>query len=123
MRRRGWFRLWFVLTLIGVPAAAEWNFQQEVSAQRDQDAITTKLCVDEEFNSPTHPDSFECGRKAGMFKSMFEREHTTAGRYWSISLAFFFAVDLVLTALLLGGFFAIRWIVRGFRDNTDAVSL
>ena len=91
--------------------------------QRDQDAVTTKLCVDEEFNSPTHPDALECGRKAGMFKTLFQREGTTPARYWSLSLGFFFLVDLVLTGLVIGAFCAVRWIARGFKDDTGAASL
>ena len=122
MKRRGWVRLWIVATAIGVPAAAEWNFQNEEATWAAIEKPMIQLCVDQEFNSPSHPDALECGHKSGADKTVFEHEGMTPARFWSQTLGIFFALDLVLTALLVGAFYVIRWIVRGFKDDERPAS-
>ncbi|HEX3430030.1 MAG TPA: hypothetical protein VHT03_04010 [Rhizomicrobium sp.] len=114
MRLNGWIRLWIVVTIIAVPtfSIVETNHQQAV--WDDINKAIIKQCVDEEFDSPKHPDALECGRQQGTYKTFFERENTTPLRYWSVSLAFSFAADCILTGLLLAAFFAARWVFRGF---------
>jgi hypothetical protein len=117
MRRRGWIRLWIVVSAIGVPAAAEWQFQHDSKFWSYINEMTVKTCVDAEFSEPSHPDALECGKKQGTFETVFERQHTTPARYWSLQLAGYFVIDCILTALLFGGFLVTRWVARGFRET------
>ena len=112
--KRGWFRLWVVLTVIGVPAAAEWNFQHDEDTWRTIDKMTIELCVDEETKLPSHPDALACGHQRGADQTLFQHERISPARYWLTSLGIFFALDLVLTALLVAAFLAGRWVFRGF---------
>lgn len=114
MRLKGLFRLWLVLTLIGVPLVAGLDFQQKVNFWNDMDKTVIKNCVDTEFQDPTHPDALECGRKQGTYKTVFERESTTPGVYWSQQLGYAFLEDLILTAGLAVAFLVGRWVWRGF---------
>lgn len=117
MRRRGWIRLWIVASAIGVPAAAEWQFQSDSKVWGDINQMIIKRCVDEEFSQPSHPDALECGRKEGTFETVFERQHTTPARYWSLALFGAFVMDCILAALIFGAFLVVRWVARGFRET------
>lgn len=120
MRVKGWVRLWFVLTVIGVPAAAWVDFQQQLAWWNNLDRMISKTCVDAEMDRPEHPDAIECGRKAGQFNTFFERNNTTPARFWTEGLAVYGAADLLLTAFIVGAFFVARWVVRGFAPPASA---
>ena len=122
MRARGWFRLWVVLTLIGVPVAAEWQFQQSWAIWQSIDQQVIKNCVEAVADGSSSVSSFQCEKNEGVLKTFFQREEITPLAYWSQSLGFFFAVDLVLTALVLGAFFTVLWVWRGFRPLTKAAN-
>jgi len=115
--RRGWFRLWAVVTVIGVPAAAEWNFQNQQATWDAIEKPMSQLCVEEELNRPSHPDAIECGHQAGTDKTVFEHEGVTPLRFWTETLGIFLLLDLVLAGIVIAGFLVIRWIVRGFKDD------
>ena len=117
MRYKGWVRLWIVLTLIAVPTIAELDFQQKERFWGNLDQITTKVCVDQEFESPNHPDAIECSRKAGSAKTIFERENTTPRAYWTGAFGYAFILDLIATALIIAAFLVARWVWRGFRNS------
>ena len=115
MRVAGWFRIWLVLTVLGVPAATLWMTQKQFNTWDDIDKATIHSCVDAEWARPNHPDALECTRQAGAYKTVFEREHTTPFRYWSTGLGVTFLADLVITGLIVFLAAVVRWVVRGFR--------
>ena len=45
MRRRGWFRLWVVATLIGVPAATLWTVIDNEKTWEAIDQVTIQQCI------------------------------------------------------------------------------
>lgn len=57
----------------------------------------------------------KCVQESGADQTMFQQQGTTPVRYWSDTLGFYFMADLILTALLVGVFFVVRWVVRGFK--------
>jgi hypothetical protein len=118
MRKAGWFRLWLVLTVVGVPALSWWQFQHDYGQMEELNRGIVKTCVDVEYDSPRHPDSTECLRRMGADKTYFERNNITPGRYWRMSLAVSLAIDLVLTGLIVALALVLRWVVRGFRPAT-----
>jgi hypothetical protein len=118
MNNKGWLRLWVVLTVIGVPVAAELDFQQKERFWTDLNAVAIKNCVDVEYSSPAHPDALECGRQQGTMKTVFQREGTTPLKYWSSTMGVFFIADLVLAAILAALLAAALWVVRGFRRTS-----
>src|SRR4051812_23261727 len=101
MRRRGLIRLWLVATAICVPGLAFWATSQNMHTWNEMDRATVNLCVDKQLQLSSHPDAIDCARKAGAYRTMFEHEHTTPGVWWSEALGIAFAVDLVVTALLV----------------------
>ena len=82
MVERGLFRLWVVLSVVGVRGAALWEVQ---------------------------------GLSAGQIPWGM-----TPAQYLLVALGLFFVIDLLLTALLVGGFLAARWVVRGFTTTGEA---
>lgn len=126
MRIKGWIRLWVVVTVIAVPTFSIVEYNQQETVWDNLDKLIIKDCVDAEFDGPTHPDALECGRKQGTSKTFFEREETTPLKYWSESLGLSFALDCILTALLVAAFLAARWVVRGFhavvKDSSDGTT-
>ena len=82
MVERGLFRLWVVLSVVGVPGAALWDVMG------------------------LSPEQIPWGM--------------TPAQYLLVEIGFFFVIDLLLTALLVGGFFAARWVVRGFTTTGEA---
>ncbi|HXA40963.1 MAG TPA: hypothetical protein VNW53_18325 [Phenylobacterium sp.] len=115
MRRAGWFRLWLLLTVLGVPAAAIWGEVRDDRVWQRLDEATMNRCVDVELSRPDHPDAVVCARRAGAYKANFQREGTTLLRYWSLRLGVMFVGDLIITGLVVAFVLAIRWVVRGFR--------
>lgn len=121
VRIAGWFRLWVVLSVVGIPMAAYFgDFQQKVKFWGDLDKFSTRICVEQESNLQNHPDALECARKAGTFQTVFQREHTTPAAYWSGVLFGAFLADLAVTAVIIGAAFVVRWVWRGFRPASIA---
>ena len=116
MRFKGWVRLWIVLSLIGVPALALSDFHQKEAFWNGINQSTAHTCVDQEFNLESHPDALECGRKQGSFKTVFEREGTTPGKYWPEVLFWSFVADVICTMILVGTVLVVRWVWRGFKS-------
>lgn len=81
MRRAGWFRLWLLLTILGVPAATIWADVEQERTWSRLDELTMKSCVDMELSRADQPDAVVCARKAGAYRTVFEREGTTPLRY------------------------------------------
>jgi hypothetical protein len=113
MRRRGVFRLWVVLTVIFVPGLAFWMVHGSMATWDKLDRISIEQCGTWVGGSP--PDYKECIHNAGADQTMFQHEHTTPGRYWGMALGIALLFDLIITALLVGAFYAGRWVVRGFK--------
>jgi hypothetical protein len=117
VNRQGWLRLWIVLTVIGVPAAAIWDSNRKAEFWESQNRAAIKNCVAIELASPKRPDALECARRQGAYESDFEREGTTPAAYWSLTLASYFVLDLLLTGLIAGLVFVGRWVWRGFNPG------
>jgi len=115
LKRRGLIRLWIVATAIFVPGLAYWAVNDNMKTWAQMDAISIRLCVDQEGRSNFDVD--KCVHDAGADQTMFQHEQTTPGRYWAEALTFSFIIDVVLTALLVGAFLIGRWVVRGFRTE------
>ena len=114
---KGWFRLWIVLATIGTLAIAESSFLYMSRTWDRVDEATAKRCVDEEFNLPSHPDSFKCGLVNGHAPTVWDHENTTSGRWWPTVLGASFFIVLVITGLLLAVAAIIKWIGRGFKNQ------
>jgi hypothetical protein len=117
-RNRGLFRLWIVAATIAVFALVATDWEQKVSFWNDMSTWQVKICVQAQMTVQNHPDSIECERKLGLYKSIFERENTTPLVYWSqvfedsVLMVVGGSLFIVATAWLL---IAIgRWIYRGF---------
>lgn len=80
-------------------------------------AAIVERCVDEQFSRPGNPDSLQCARDRGAYKTAFDLEHTTPAKIWSIALGGALLLDLIATGLLAACVLAWRWIVRGFRNS------
>ncbi len=115
MRRAGWLRLWIVVTVIGVPIAALEGFQSESAFWVNMDKVDIKMCVDAEADLSTHPDALKCAHTVGADQTYFQHEHVAPLTYWSERLVLYFILDCILTALLVGAYFVVRWVVNGFR--------
>ena len=120
MRRRGWVRLWIVASAIFVPAVAFWEVNDFIDTWSELDNISIQACVDRE-GSPNF-DVDKCAHDAGAYKTAFQHENISPGRYWAEALGIAFLVDLLLTGFLLGAFLVIRWVVRGFRNESAGAS-
>ncbi len=113
MRRRGLIRLWIVVTAIFVPVAAFLMVNDLINTWERLDKVSIELCVNEEGRANFNVD--KCIHDAGAYQAAFQHEHTTAGAYWAEALGIALVLDLVLTTLLIGTFFVVRWVIRGFR--------
>lgn len=114
MRRQGVFRLWVVLTLIFVPAFAIWQFNDAQKSLEFSNGLAAKTCSDQEDRLPNF-DYSKCLMQ--NVKTVFDVEQTTPRAYWGKAFGISFAVDLILTALLLGVYFVGRWVFRGFKPK------
>lgn len=110
----GWLRLWIVLTIIVVPVMAELQFREMQSTWDHLDKMAVHHCVDEEFESNFKVDSLNCLKKDGAFKVIFERENTTAARWWAGALGISLIFDIIITISVVIFYQAVRWIIRGF---------
>ena len=114
---KGLIRLWLVASLIGIPVAAVIQFNQTQKVWDDIAATNIKLCVDAELDTEGHPDALKCAHEKGAGMTLYEHEEISLIRYWSISLAWFLVIDLLITALLLMTYLAGRWVYRGFKTR------
>jgi len=80
------------------------------------DSISIEACVNQEGSPNFNVD--KCISDAGAGQTAFQHEHTTAGAYWAEAIGIAFVLDLVLPVLLIGAFFVVRWVVRGFKAET-----
>lgn len=117
MKRKGWLRLWIVLTVVGVPVASAREYNRLWWTWFELDKWTIQQCVEWQSNAATHPDARKCEHDAGADQTPFQHEHVSPAKWWSETLAVFFVVDLFLTGLLIAAFLAGRWVVRGFRQR------
>src|SRR4051794_10967362 len=102
-----------LVTAIGVPSLAVRQYSIYSGVWASIDAFTIEDCGREQ--RLIHSDMNGCIHKAGADQTMFQHENTTAAAYWGKNLGIAFAIDLVLTGLLIGAFGALRWVVRGFK--------
>jgi hypothetical protein len=109
--------------------ASNTQFDSMAATWKQIDDNAIRVCQDTQniAVSQNRPYSEEqCYRKFGVYdekdqyQSVFMHEHTTPAVYWSQSLGFFFVLDLILTALLVGAFLVVRWVYRGFRPVKEA---
>ena len=114
---RAWIRLWVVATVVCVPSLALWQETNAAKGWERTDQFHQKICDEIATGNISPEEAGKCVQDAGIGQTMFQHEHITAGRWWGQALGFWFVVDLVLTALLVGAFFAVRWVVRGFRGD------
>jgi len=117
MRHRGLFRLWVVLTAIFVPSLAFWAINDNTKTWAELDKASIQICVDQE-GSPNF-DVDGCIHRSGADQTMFQHEHTTPVRYWGEALAFSLIADLILTAFIIGLFYVVGWVVRGFKAESE----
>lgn len=110
--RRGLVRLWIVTSALFIPAVAFWMVNDSAKTWADLDRWAIQTCVSEEGSPNFNVD--KCIHDAGADQTVFEHEHTAPGRYWGEALGIGFLLDLVITALFIGAFLVIRWVVRGF---------
>jgi|GEM_PF-3865897 hypothetical protein len=122
MRRRGWFRLWIVITAIFVPAMAVWMEIDDQATWNQIEHPVVSMCVDQELNLPTHPDGLKCIHQHGADQTIFQEEHITPAAYWARALGIAFVLDVLVTGLLLGIFVVARWVARGFRADANTAS-
>jgi len=115
MKLNGWVRLWIVVTVIGVPIAAELEFQQTAKFWDNLTEAHIKSCVDAAWDRPDHPDAIKCEQANGDYKTVFQHENTSPARYWSELMGEFLIFDIFVTALLAAAFWACRWVIRGFK--------
>jgi hypothetical protein len=121
MRVKGWFRLWVCLTLIAVPLSAALQFRSQSQFWERLDRSTIKECVTEELSGPSHEDALVCAHRRGADKTFFQHENITPATYWAQGLGIFTLLDCVLTALIVGLFFVVRWVVKGFKESSSSV--
>jgi hypothetical protein len=118
---KGWFRLWICLTLIGVPLSSALQLHSESQFWESLDRSTIKQCVDEELSGPSHEDALICAHRRGADRTFFQHENITPAAYWAQSLGLFTLLDCVLTAVIVGLFFVVRWVVEGFKESPNSV--
>lgn len=119
IRRKGLIRLWIVLSVFWTVGWSFYAFAELARGWAAADKISYEICFDSTMREGNET-SDQCLDREGVKKSIFEREHTTALVWWSEALGISFVMDLVLTVLLVGLFYVVRWIARGFRsDSTD----
>ena len=115
MRLKGWFRLWVVLSVVFVTCGSIWSTSESQKTWALIDESIMKTCVDTELSKPGVPDAFGCAKRQGAYQSIYVREGTTPLKWWAQVTGLWLIADLLLTAVLLGVFFAVRWVWRGFR--------
>ena len=113
--RRGWFRLWVVVSVFAVPAGAVWITSFDRQAWQQQFELHWKLC--DQIHADLHQSMEQCIHEYGADKDIYQQANTTAPRYWGIALGASLVLDLLLTGLLVGAFYVVRWVARGFRDD------
>lgn len=116
IRRKGLIRLWIVLSVIWTVGFSMYQFKTWSDEWAAIDRLAYQNCFSQDgLNAGQTTD--QCLDAAGVRKNYFERDHTTAGAWWSEMLGISFVIDLVVTALAIGAFFVLRWVLRGFRND------
>lgn len=116
--RKGLIRLWVVLSVIWTVGAATWATNDLFKTWATLDQATFSLC-NSEFGHKPDETVVQCAERQGANLSAFEHEHISAGQWWAQALGFAFLFDLFVTALLIGVFYVVRWVWRGFRPNSE----
>jgi hypothetical protein len=119
VRRKGLIRLWVVLSVIWTLGASFYVFKDWSSTWSNIDAMAYQNCYGQYGLKPGQTTD-QCLNEAGVNKSYFEREHTTALAWWSAALGISFVADLFVTGFLVGFYYVLRWVIRGFRNDTKS---
>jgi len=116
VRHTGLIRLWIVLTVIWVAFGLIRATNDLVETWAATDGVTREICMGEYGHMPEETLD-QCAERLGANKSPFEHERTTVLKKWMQAAAISFAIDLAITAILVGIFYVVRWVVRGFRAD------